>query len=115
MLQTLKEYVGDLSRSLPAVVDSMKSIFGPMYRVGGDDRVYSIGNQFAAIYVVSETSAIGLAWKKDQMIESIYWWDEFNFEDPDYELDLPQGVDVENILPQIHQSIQMKHVGAIQV
>lgn len=115
MLQTLREYVGDLTRSLPAVVDSMKSIFGPMYRVGGDDRVYAIGNQFAAIYVVHETSAIGLAWKKDQMVDSIYWWDEFNFEDPDYELDLPQGVDVESILPQIQQSIQMKHVGEIQV
>lgn|ERR1019366_1932628 len=115
MLQTLKEYIGDLSRSLPAVVDSLKSAFGPMYRVGGDGRVYTVGNQFAAIYVVNQESAIGLAWRKDQMVETIYWWDEFDFEDPDYELDLPQGVDVERIVPLIKQSIVTKTMGAISI
>ena len=116
MLQTLYEYVGDMSRSLPAMVDSLESAFGPMYRIGGDGRVYTIGGQFAAIYVVNKESAIGLAWTKNQMVESIYWWDEFDFsKEPNYELDIPQGIDIERIVPQIKHSIQSKAMGEIAV
>ena|SRR6185437_5882532 len=115
-MRKLREYVGDMSRKLPEMVDSLESAFGPMHRIGGEGRVYQIGKQNAAIYVVHDISAIGLAWTRDQMIESIYWWDEFNFDkEPDYEIDLPKGIDINGILPQIQKSIASKTMGEIAV
>lgn len=116
MLQTLKEYVGDMSRSLSAVVDSLESTFGRMFRVGGPDRVYDVDGEYGAIYTVGTNgSAMGLAWKQNQIVDTLYWWDTFDFGNPDYAIDLPQGIDIERIIPAIQHAIKTKHLGEIVV
>lgn len=117
MKKTLMEYVGDMSRSLPAMVTSLEQIFGKMYQVGGKNRIYEISDgKSGTIYTFGKGgSAIGLGWKNNKMVDTIYWWDRFDFGMSDYELSLPEGIDVEKILPQIKNSIQQKQLGEISL
>ncbi len=97
------------------MVDAMESVFGRMYRVGGPKRVYSIGDgtQNGAIFTVGENSAMAFGWDQDELVDTIYWWDDFYFQSPDYALDIPAGIDVERLVPTIKHAISTKQLGRI--
>ncbi len=114
----LLEYVGNVSRTLPHFVDLLETVFGRMERIGGPSRVYHIGesNQNGAIYTVGTNgSAIGFGWRSNQVVDTIYWWDKFDFGVPTYALDIPPNVNIEKILPYIKQAITTKRIGEIVI
>jgi hypothetical protein len=119
-MKRLREYTGDLDRSLLSVVDDLSSYFGKMERVGGN-RVYDISNEKkkGVIFLLHNLSAIGLGWNNpNQIVSTIYYWnapfDPDSF--PNYAIDLPNDVNnIHNIMPDIVSAIKNQKTGEIEI
>jgi len=91
----LVEFQGDSSRLPLNVVTALKSKIGKMQRVGGNKRIYEVGDDHLGIvYLLGNTTkAIGVAWSRSTGaigVDTIYVWNQFDItRQPDAELDLP--------------------------
>jgi hypothetical protein len=109
----LREYVGDVSRSLFAVVPALEEHFGQLHRVGGPTRVYAVdGGEEGAIYMMANgVSALGFG-VRDNLVTTIYYWQAFDLDRaPEYSLDLPAG-DFYAMAPVIVEMINSQQEGA---
>src|SRR4051812_22447707 len=106
-MRRLHEFIGDMTRKLDSVVDLFQETFGAMERIGGQ-KVYEIAgtDQQGAIYTVgTQGAAVAFGWRQGEMVETVYWWDHFDFGSPDYALDIPAGIDIQRIMPAVRQAI----------
>lgn len=114
----LREFVENNARSIDFVKAQLESVFGTLYRVGGEDRIYKIDGttQTAAIYMMGDgVTALGLAWTASR-IQTIYFWDSFNPDTcPDYAVDLPNDGDITDMLPTIAHMINTKTLGEVDI
>lgn len=114
----LREFLEDNTRSLNIVMRQLETVFGTLYRVGGEDRIYDIEgtSQKAAIYVFEDSvNAIAIAWTSNK-IQSIYWWDAFSVEvEPSYAIDLPDNGDFSEMLPTIAYMLKDKTMGEMEI
>jgi hypothetical protein len=114
----LREFIESDIRTIDYVKHQLESVFGTLYRVGGEQRVYDIDgtNQKAAVYVVGNTHhGIGLGYTSNK-IQSIYWWNVFSIEhEPDYALDIPSHGSFSDMLPTISSMIQNQTTGKVDI
>ncbi len=114
----LREFVENNIRSLDFVKTQLESVFGTLYRVGGEERVYDIDEttQKGAIYVIGDTvHAIALAWSASR-VQSIYYWAFFNPNSaPDYAIDIPNQGDISEMLPTIAYMIKSQIMGEVDI
>ncbi len=119
-MSRLREYLGDMDKSLVAVTEMLKEHFGEMDRVGGERRIYEVEGEgkHGVIFVIRNTLAgIGLCWRQPDRIETIHYWNPtFNpLASPDYALDLPPEGDVSRMMPAIIQALEHQRMGQIEV
>jgi hypothetical protein len=114
----LREFLETDLRSLDYVKNQLETIFGTLYRIGGESRIYEVGDtsEKAAIYAVNETLfAVALAWTTGK-VKTIYWWESFKIdEEPDYALEIPEQGNFATMLPTISEMIKNHTIGAVDV
>lgn len=96
------------------VLGALQQHFG-LERVGGQARVYTVGNQLGVVYLVrGGPQAVGLTWARGtKTVTHIYHWARFNAaHSPDLVIDLPPEATT-NILPAIVDFVQNPHTGAL--
>ncbi len=116
----LLEFQGDGSRLPISVASALRQHLGPMQRVGGQKRIYEVGDDHLAIvYVLGKsTKAIGLAWSRSTGalgVDTIYVWESFDiYTDPDYALDIPTTGTFSELATAVAQWIKSPSVGKKQ-
>ena len=117
----LVEFQGDSSRLPVSVVKALRSKLGNMQRVGGNKRVYQVGDDhLAVVYVLGNTTkAVGIAWSRSTSaigVTTIYMWDAFDVSrSPDYALDIPVTGSFDNMVDSIAEWIKNPRTGSIAI
>lgn len=85
-------------------------------QVGGSNRIYTVGDQKATIWIVNGGSkAVALAYENgSNTLSAIYVWDRFSiYRSPDFVADVPDHASVMNALPAICEFIKRPKVGPL--
>ena len=118
MSQILKEFRALSQPSLEALTMAFAKL-GKLYRIGGPARVYQIEgeNQKGVIFSINDSlMAIGFGWSASPShIETVYWWNDFSFQAPDYAVDLPESGDITVMVPKIIEMIKGRQLGEVQL
>jgi hypothetical protein len=113
----LLEFYSDPTLAPPAVLNALRShLGGRITRIGGKNRVYTVGNQTGVIYVFEGTlKAFGMSWVKSPSgpkVKSFYVWNHLDLNRlPDYELDIPEGISFPEVLDQVVHWLKFPSVG----
>ncbi|PZR79380.1 MAG: hypothetical protein DI537_41135, partial [Stutzerimonas stutzeri] len=100
--------------SFKDVLGALQQRFG-LERVGGESRVYTVGNLLGVVYLVhGGPKAVGLTWSRGaKSVAQVFVWNQFNAaHSPDFVIDMPEQATAAQ-LPAVIDFVENPHVGVL--
>lgn len=116
--QKLVEFRGG-GNSLDIVAATLSGIMGRFQRVGGNKRVYLIGqSQHGVVFTIGNSiEGLGLGWKNSNTnITTVYYWQHLDLmREPDYEVNIPDIPFTTDLAAQVVNMIREQVIGEVEL
>lgn len=102
--------------SVKSVMDALNQHF-KLERVGGNSRVYNVGDQLGVVYLVNNgPEAVGITWEHGfNGISALYVWTHFDIEThPDFVVDIPQDGNPHAMISQLVKFVKSPRLGLVE-